>query len=223
MIASKQRVIDAHNDDAQASIAYVSAVMWNKETRKLEDLKGANTEICNGEIAGDAGWDPLRLADTKTHLLVYREAEVKHGARRASAAPHRPHCSPPCRTHYHVRVLAWIDALGLKAHLFRTPPHALSADRHTRTTASARNGSASHRAPPTACAGRLAMLAAAGWPISELVPHGSGSILQDTARAARAEAEAPPQLRWRAAVPGAWPPAQPRGRPRPLARRAARC
>jgi hypothetical protein len=29
--------------------------------------------------------------------------------------------------------------------------------------------------------GRLAMLAAAGWPISELVPHGSDSILQTTA------------------------------------------
>ena len=29
------------------------------------------------------------------------------------------------------------------------------------------------------------MLAAAGWPISELVPHGSDSILQSTVRRAR--------------------------------------
>ena len=108
IIASKKRLIDAHNEDAQvrpssgmhptwpgpqphpgltptaavaqASFDYLSAVIWNKETRKLEDLPGANTEICNGEMIADAGWDPLRLADTKTHLLVYREAEVKHGA-----------------------------------------------------------------------------------------------------------------------------------------------
>jgi hypothetical protein len=107
IIASKKRLIDAHNEDAQASFNYLSAVIWNKETRKLEDLPGANTEICNGEMTADAGWDPLRLADTKTHLLVYREAEVKHG--------------------------------------------------------------------------RLARLGAAGWPISELGPQGSDSILQTTA------------------------------------------
>jgi len=106
IIASKERVINTHNADAQASWDYLAAVVWNKETRKLEDLPGADTEVLNGELIGGA-WDPLRLADTKTHLLVYREAEIKHG--------------------------------------------------------------------------RLAMLAAAGWPISELVPHGSDSILQTTA------------------------------------------
>lgn len=106
IIASKQRLITAHNEDAQASFDYFSKVVWNKETRKVEDLPGANTEVLNGELIGGA-WDPLRLADTKTHALVYREAEIKHG--------------------------------------------------------------------------RLAMLAAAGWPISELVPHGSDSVLQSTA------------------------------------------
>ena len=106
IIASKEAVINAHNADAQASWDYLVSVVWNKETRKLEDLPGADTEVLNGELIGGA-WDPLRLADTKTHALVYREAEIKHG--------------------------------------------------------------------------RLAMLAAAGWPISELVPHGSDSILQTTA------------------------------------------
>jgi light-harvesting complex II chlorophyll a/b binding protein 4 len=106
IIASKERVINIHNADAQASWDYLAAVVWNKETRKLEDLPGAAPAGLNGELIGGA-WDPLRLADTKTHALVYREAEIKHG--------------------------------------------------------------------------RLAMLAAAGWPISELVPHGSDSILQTTA------------------------------------------
>ena len=95
------------NADVDASLAYLSKVVWNKEVRKLEDLPNADPEVCNGELPGDAQWDPLRLAETKTHLLVYREAEIKHG--------------------------------------------------------------------------RLAMLAAAGWPISELVPHGKDSILQETA------------------------------------------
>jgi len=107
IIASKKRVIDAHNADVDASLAYLSALLPKKEVRKWKDAPGANTEICNGELPGDAGWDPLRLADTKTHLLVYREAEVKYG--------------------------------------------------------------------------RLAMLAAAGWPLSELLPHGKDSILQETA------------------------------------------
>ena len=100
-------MIEAHNADVDASLAYLSKVVWNKEVRKLEDLPNADPEVCNGELPGDAQWDPLRLAETKTHLLVYREAEIKHG--------------------------------------------------------------------------RLAMLAAAGWPISELVPHGKDSILQETA------------------------------------------
>lgn len=107
IIASKQRVIEAHNADAQASLDYISALLPKKEVRKLADLPGPNPEVVNGEMIADAGWDPLRLADTKTHLQVYREAEIKHG--------------------------------------------------------------------------RLAMLAAAGWPISELVPHGSDSLLQETA------------------------------------------
>jgi light-harvesting complex II chlorophyll a/b binding protein 4 len=106
IIASKKRLLDAWNEDTDASMDYVKAVVWNKETRKMEDLPGADTEVCNGELIGGA-WDPLRLAETKTHLLVYREAEIKHG--------------------------------------------------------------------------RLAMLAAAGWPVSELLPHGSDSLLQGTA------------------------------------------
>ena len=57
-------MINTHNADAQASWDYLAAVVWNKETRKLEDLPGADTEVLNGEFIGGA-WDPLRLADTK--------------------------------------------------------------------------------------------------------------------------------------------------------------
>ena len=57
-------MINAHNADAQASWDYLVSVVWNKETRKLEDLPGADTEVLNGELIGGA-WDPLRLADTK--------------------------------------------------------------------------------------------------------------------------------------------------------------
>ena len=64
IIASKERVINAHNADAQASWDYLVSVVWNKETRKLEDLPGGDREVLNGELIGGA-WDPLRLADTK--------------------------------------------------------------------------------------------------------------------------------------------------------------
>ena len=39
------------------------------------------------------------------------------------------------------------------------------------------------------------MLAAAGWPISELVPHGSDSVLQSTVSAARPKSAAVPSRR----------------------------
>lgn len=79
MIASKKAVIEAHNADVDASIDYINKLLPKKEVRKLEDLPGANTEVLDGSMPGDAGFDPLRLAETETHLLVYREAEVKHG------------------------------------------------------------------------------------------------------------------------------------------------
>tara|TARA_B110001452_G_scaffold46383_1_gene35431 strand:- start:173 stop:1192 length:1020 start_codon:yes stop_codon:yes gene_type:complete len=115
IIASKQRVIEAHNKDVEASLAYVSTLIGKKFAppglNSMDDLPGPNPEVFEvggvPAMAGNAGWDPLRLADSKTHLLVYREAEVKHG--------------------------------------------------------------------------RLAMLGVAGWVASELAPHGAGSILQETA------------------------------------------
>lgn len=82
MIASKKRVIDAHNDDVQASFDYLNALLPKKEVRDWAERPGPNPEVIQVStqtFAGDAGWDPLRLADTRTHLLVYREAEVKHG------------------------------------------------------------------------------------------------------------------------------------------------
>ena len=45
-------MINAHNADAQASWDYLVSVVWNKETRKLEDLPGADTEVLNGELIG---------------------------------------------------------------------------------------------------------------------------------------------------------------------------
>lgn len=107
MIASKKAVINAHNADVEASLDYLSKLLPKKEVRKLADLPGHNPAVLDGSMPGDAGFDPLRLAETQTHLLVYREAEVKHG--------------------------------------------------------------------------RLAMLAVAGWVLSELVPHGPDSLLQTTA------------------------------------------
>ena len=107
IIASKKAVIDAHNADVDASLDYLAKLLPQKEVRKLEDLPGPNTEVLDGSMPGDAAFDPLRLAETETHLLVYREAEVKHG--------------------------------------------------------------------------RLAMLAVAGWVLSELLPHGADSLLQTTA------------------------------------------
>ena len=115
IIASKQRVIAAHNEDVEASLEYVSALIGKKFAppglKTMDDLPGPNPEVFQvggvATMAGNAGWDPLRLADSKTHLRVYREAEVKHG--------------------------------------------------------------------------RLAMLGVAGWVASELVPHGADSILQETA------------------------------------------
>jgi len=79
LIASKARVIKAHNADASASMEYISKLVSNKMVRTFEDLPGCDLEVLDGSMPGDARWDPLRLAETKTHLLVYREAEVKHG------------------------------------------------------------------------------------------------------------------------------------------------
>ena len=31
-----------------------------------------------GELAGDAGWDPLRIVRNRDQLFLYREAEIKH-------------------------------------------------------------------------------------------------------------------------------------------------
>ena len=45
IIASKQAVIEAHNADVDASLAYLSKVVWNKEVRKLEDLPNADPEV----------------------------------------------------------------------------------------------------------------------------------------------------------------------------------
>ena len=35
--------------------------------------------VLTGELAGDVGFDPLRLAKNKESLWAYREAEIKHG------------------------------------------------------------------------------------------------------------------------------------------------
>lgn len=32
----------------------------------------------NGELAGDAGWDPMRIVRSRDQLFLYREAEIKH-------------------------------------------------------------------------------------------------------------------------------------------------
>ena len=153
-------------------------------------------------MVADAGWDPLRLADTKTHLMVYREAEVKHGAcqRTAHAAsatasasaadsapPHRPPHRPPPAASTTSRPPAASAAAFARRGPCSPPPH--STLRTPRSALHARLSTT---------AGRLAMLAAAGWPISELVPHGSDSILQSTVRRARQKrpplaVAAPPQ------------------------------
>ena len=78
MIASKKAVIEAHNADVAASQLWLESFLRAKEVRKLEDLPGPNP-VLDKSLAGDYGWDPLNLADSKTHLLLYREAEVKHG------------------------------------------------------------------------------------------------------------------------------------------------
>ena len=186
-----------------------------------QDLPGANTEICNGEMVADAGWDPLRLADTKTHLMVYREAEVKHGAcqRTAHAAsatasasaadsapPHRPPHRPPPAASTTSRPPAASAAAFARRGPCSPPPH--STLRTPRSALHARLSTT---------AGRLAMLAAAGWPISELVPHGSDSILQTTVSRAR-QSHRPPRRRCPAAVT----PPPPRRGPPCLARLARR-
>mmetsp|Transcript_28571 Transcript_28571/g.43926 ORF Transcript_28571/g.43926 Transcript_28571/m.43926 type:complete len:265 (+) Transcript_28571:121-915(+) len=38
----------------------------------------SNSPVLDGELAGDYGFDPLRLAKDKESLWAYREAEVKH-------------------------------------------------------------------------------------------------------------------------------------------------
>jgi len=87
MIASKERVITAHNEDVDASLAYVSALIGKKFAppglATMDDVPGPNPDVFQvggvPMMPGDAGWDPMRLSDSKTHLLMYREAEMKHG------------------------------------------------------------------------------------------------------------------------------------------------
>lgn len=80
MIASKKKLIDAHAADVDASLEWLGATLRAKEARKWSDFPGANLAVFNSlKLPADMGFDPLGLAETPTHLLVYREAEVKHG------------------------------------------------------------------------------------------------------------------------------------------------
>jgi len=79
LIASKQAVIETHNKDVDATMNFLQTTLREKEVRKVEDLPGGDKAILDGTLPGDWGWDPLRLAESKTHLLVYAEAEQKHG------------------------------------------------------------------------------------------------------------------------------------------------
>jgi len=79
LIASKKAVIDAHNADVAATLKFFGSTLREKEVRKLEDLPGSDNKVLDGTLPGDCGWDPLRLAESKTHALVYSEAEIKHG------------------------------------------------------------------------------------------------------------------------------------------------
>jgi len=80
MVASKKRLIEAHAADVEMSMDWLGATLRAKETRKLADIPGADLSVLNAlKLPGDIGFDPLGLAETPTHLLCYREAEVKHG------------------------------------------------------------------------------------------------------------------------------------------------
>jgi len=79
LLESKRKVIEAHNADVDLTLEWLDRTAGRKEVRKQEDLPGADTTVLDGSLAGDYGWDPLNLAETRTHYLVYSEAEVKHG------------------------------------------------------------------------------------------------------------------------------------------------
>jgi len=72
IIASKKAVFDAHNADVALTKKWLDKTLISKEVRRWQDLPGPAPGVLGG------GWDPLGLAETKTHYLVYREAEVKH-------------------------------------------------------------------------------------------------------------------------------------------------
>lgn len=80
MIASKKRLIEAHATDVDLSLEWLSATLTAKEARTIADFPGADLSVLNSlKLPADIGFDPLCLAETKAHLLCYREAEVKHG------------------------------------------------------------------------------------------------------------------------------------------------
>jgi hypothetical protein len=80
MVASKKRLIDAHARDVDMSLEWLGATLRTKEARNFSDIPGADLSVLKSlNMPGDIGFDPLCLAESTTHLLCYREAEVKHG------------------------------------------------------------------------------------------------------------------------------------------------
>ena len=79
LVHSKKNLIQAHNDDVDLTKKYLDGLLVQKEVRLYEERPGPDYAVLDKSMPGDWGWDPLRLAETKTHLLVYRDAEVKHG------------------------------------------------------------------------------------------------------------------------------------------------
>jgi hypothetical protein len=80
MVASKKRLIDAHAADVDLSLEWLGSTLRSKEARTFADVPGADLSVLKTlNLPGDMGFDPLNLAESTTHLLCYREAEVKHG------------------------------------------------------------------------------------------------------------------------------------------------
>ena len=78
VVVSKQSLIRAHNEDAQLTKTYLDQLLRDKEVRAWENRPGPDKTVLDKTLPGDWGFDPLNLAESKTHLMVYREAEVKH-------------------------------------------------------------------------------------------------------------------------------------------------
>jgi hypothetical protein len=66
-----------------SATAFMVAPMHGGMQRRVDDKRSApilsQSVVGDGTMVGDKGFDPLGFADSKEKLLIYREAELKHG------------------------------------------------------------------------------------------------------------------------------------------------